>query len=108
MCSKIKTVNVGGYKIDFRKEVIEANTQEKSVSLTPTESCLLQKMVANKGETVPIEEFYSDVFKEEYTYEDRRLHSHVSHLRQKLQKAGLPKSWVQNEWGVGYSFSQSS
>jgi len=80
----------------------EVTVAEKLVSLTYTEFALLAYLVENMGRPCSKEELLSLVLgyrDENYT---ASLHSHVSRLRRKLEKAGSSTTSIETLWRFGY------
>lgn len=88
--------------IKVYKQRHEVTVAEKLVSLTYTEFALLAYLVENMGRPCSKEELLSIVLgyrDENYT---ASLHSHVSRLRRKLEKAGSSTTSIETLWRFGY------
>jgi two-component system response regulator CpxR len=105
--NEIETAQIGPIKIDFQRRVIQ--TDESEDRLTPTETLLLQRLVGARFEVVSRDELYEDVLGEEYVYADRRVDTHMTNLRKKLQAlfTGAGR-WLRSKYGVGYVFRPGS
>jgi DNA-binding response OmpR family regulator len=84
-----------------RKAIVD----EKSVSLTPTETKLLYILMRNAGQTVTTEFIIRRIWPLEPAYEDR-LHVHMHRLRRKIENKSRPR-YIMSERGAGYIFRAS-
>jgi DNA-binding response OmpR family regulator len=82
----------------------EAIINEKSVSLTPTESKLLFILVRNAGRIVTTEFLLNRIWPLQDAQEDR-LHVHVHRLRRKIEENPNEPSYIIAERGTGYRFN---
>jgi DNA-binding response OmpR family regulator len=80
----------------------KAFVDEKSVSLTPTETKLLYILMRNAGKTVATDFIIRRIWPLEPAYEDR-LHVHMHRLRRKIEDKSRPR-YIVSERGAGYIF----
>ena len=76
-----------------------------SISLTPTESRLLNCLMQHSGDFVPTEELVQDVWG--YAAGAEVLRAHVSNLRRKLRDGGQDSQLVRTMPYHGYGFASS-
>jgi two-component system response regulator ResD len=74
------------------------------VSLTPKEYDLLYQMVKSPNWIFTREELLGFVWGYDYLGDTRTVDTHVSRLRDKLQKASGKEPFISTVWGVGYKF----
>ncbi|EPH03363.1 hypothetical protein HMPREF1531_01422 [Propionibacterium sp. oral taxon 192 str. F0372] len=73
-----------------------------AVQLTSTEFGLLAVLARNPRMVHSKSRLYSEVWEEEYGYEERTINVHMSNLRRKLREAGGHDP-VRTVWGIGYT-----
>lgn len=85
-------------------ENLEVKIQNHIIKLTPTEFEILNCLVQNHNQTVPLSKLLQDVWG--YSPEDdvETVRVHVRHLRAKLEKAVGQKSYIETIYGGGYRF----
>jgi len=88
--------------IDFAHNRIVID--EKSTSLTPTESILLHVLLRNAGRVVENRMLIARVWPSEDVYEDT-LRVHMHRLRRKLEADSHHPHYIRTERGVGYMFT---
>lgn len=93
-----------GLIINASKRIIVVNGDE--VSLTGKEFDLLYFLALHKGQVFTKKQLYSNVWKNEYAFDDSNLMSFISKLRRKLEPDINNPTYIQTVWGVGYRFSQ--
>lgn len=93
-----------GLIINASKRIIIVNGDE--VSLTSKEFDLLYFLALHKGQVFTKKQLYSNVWKDEYAFDDSNLMSFISKLRRKLEPDINNPTYIQTVWGVGYRFSQ--
>lgn len=74
------------------------------VSLTPKEYDLLYQMVKSPKRIFTREELLGLVWGYDYLGDTRTVDTHVSRLREKLQKASGKEPFISTVWGIGYKF----
>lgn len=98
-----KPLHFKGLVIDAVKRLIIVNGAE--VNLTGKEFDLLYFLALHKGQVFTKKQLYSNVWKDEYAFDDSNLMSFISKLRRKLEPDINNPIYIQTVWGVGYRFS---
>lgn len=80
--------------------------QISRLSLTDTETQLVQYLSKNDGDIVSKATLQKEVLKKELSVFDRNLDVHISNIRRKMLNAGLSKMHIKTIHGKGYSFFQ--
>lgn len=99
-------------EIDFREIVINYKKrkvffQEKELSLTPKEFDILYVLCKNKGQVVPVEKLYEEVWKEKYfPSSSNTIMVHIRHLRKKMKDSVTNPKYIKSVWGVGYEIEE--
>lgn len=91
----------GPLSINFEQRYVIVNEQE--VNLTYKEYELLYLLVTNCGRTVPYAILLSKVWDDEYTSEYGSIHTHINHLRKKIETPAQ-RRFIYNVQKVGYRF----
>jgi two-component system response regulator ResD len=74
------------------------------VSLTPKEYDLLYRMVKSPKRIFTREELLELVWGYDYLGDTRTVDTHVSRLRDKLQRVSGKEPFISTVWGIGYKF----
>ncbi|MGQ9627543.1 MAG: response regulator transcription factor [Anaerolineae bacterium] len=101
------TLKVGQLVIDLRRHTVTmAGCQ---VNLTPTEFAVLSCLAKEVGDVLTCEKIVSRVQGYECYEQEARMiiKTHISHLRQKLEKDPSNPKYIINVRGVGYMLSPS-
>lgn len=95
-------LQVGDILIDLRKHII--TMQGEPVSLTPTEFSVLASLAESAGTVLRCEELVSRAQGYDCPEQEARtiIKTHISHLRQKLEKDPSKPCHILNIRGVGY------
>lgn len=75
----------------------------QDLALTSTEYRLLQVLFEHQDQVLSKPFLYREVLCRDCGRHDRSLDLHVSNLRKKLKKAGVPGSPLRTVWGQGYA-----
>lgn len=75
------------------------------VELTAKEFDLLYFLAAHKGQVFTKKQIYSNVWQEEYAFDDNNIMVHIRRLRKKIEPTPETPTYIQTVWGVGYKFS---
>ncbi len=94
------TIQAGPLTIEPSKE--QAQLNGASLPLTRAELRILESLALRPGEIVSREELTRFALGRELSPYDRALDTHVSHLRNKLGKAGSPPIAIRSVRGAGY------
>lgn len=89
-------------KINFPNR--EAIINDKSISLTPTETKLLFILVRNAGRIVTTDFLLNRIWPLQNAQEDR-LHVHIHRLRRKIEEDPNAPNYIVAERGTGYRFN---
>jgi len=81
--------------------------QISRLSLTDTETQLVQYLSKNDGDIVSKATLQKEVLKKDLSVFDRNLDVHISNIRRKMLNAGLSKMHIKTIHGKGYSFFQN-
>lgn len=73
----------------------------EKLNLTSAEFKILEKLMENPGWIISRDKLLDYLWGNEKAVIDRTIDVHVTHLRQKLKKAG---KYIKNERGIGYKF----
>lgn len=83
-------------------ENLEVKVQNKIAKLTPTEFEILNCLVQNHHQAIPLSKLLQDVWGYSPDDDVETIRVHVRHLRSKLDKASEGKSYVETIYGGGY------
>ena len=72
------------------------------VSLTPKEFDILELLLLNKGITLSAKRIYEKVWREEFIANDKTVLTHISNLREKIEKDPEENRYIKTVWGTGY------
>ena len=86
------------------RSALTAESEGRSIRLTPTEMRLLEILGAEPGKTVSRDSLYKHVFGHPAHHYDRGLDMAVSRLRKKLGRRADGGERIQAVWGEGYVF----
>ncbi|QNQ82802.1 response regulator transcription factor [Lactobacillus sp. PV037] len=87
----------------INKDSHEVKTIEgKSVQLTALEFGILYMLASHPNRVFSAEEIFERVWQQESVVSAKTVMVHVSHLRDKIQKATNGEEVIQTVWGVGY------
>ncbi len=79
---------------------------ENNVLLTAKEFDLLYFLALHQGQVFTKKQIYSNVWNEEYAFDDNNIMVHIRRLRKKIELNPQKPKYIQTIWGVGYKFSQ--
>lgn len=100
-----KTVEIGTLTIHKDShEVITAKGEV--VNLTVLEFGILYLLATHPNQIFSIEEIFENVWEEEPVVSAKTVMVHISHLRDKLEKATGGEKIVETVWGMGYKISK--
>jgi len=83
-------------------EVKIKNGNSPIVKLTPTEFEILNALLQNHGQTIPLGKLLQDVWGYQPDDDVETIRVHVRHLRAKLEKASPDKQYIETIYGSGY------
>lgn len=82
--------------------------QNLPVELTGKEFDLLVFLVSNKGRVFTKKQIYTQVWAEEYAFDDSNIMSFISKLRKKVEPNPDQPFYIQTVRGVGYRFNKEA
>ncbi|MGL6201764.1 MAG: response regulator transcription factor [Lachnospiraceae bacterium] len=100
------TMQFNGMTIDGVTRKVTVNEME--IELTGKEFDILYFLAANKGQIFTKKQIYSQVWGENYAYDDSNIMSFISKLRRKIEKDTNNPFYIQTIRGVGYRFNQEA
>jgi DNA-binding response OmpR family regulator len=86
---------------DRRRAVVDG----QELALRPKEFGLLMTLALEPGRVFSRQRLLDDVWGEEIIVDERTVDVHISWLRSKLHKAGLPGDVIRTVYGAGYRFT---
>jgi len=98
-----QTIRLKGMTIDTGNRFITVN--EQPVELTGKEFDLLVFLATHKGKIFTKKQLYSQVWKEDYNFDDSNIMSFISKLRKKIESTPSQPIYIQTIRGVGYRFN---
>jgi two-component system phosphate regulon response regulator PhoB len=94
------TVTVG--KLRFDRRARRVTVDGNIITLTATELSLLSSLASEPGKTFKREELLKEVWETQVAGYARNVDCHITRLRNKLAKEGLPRQIIRTVHGVGY------
>jgi len=98
-----QVIKLQGLEIDVANRVVSVNG--KLVELTAKEFDLLVVLATNRGRIFTKKQLYSQVWAEEYLFDDSNIMSFISKLRKKIEPNPGAPQYIQTIRGVGYRFN---
>jgi DNA-binding response OmpR family regulator len=87
----------------IRKDEHDVQTiNGESIHLTALEFGILHLLASNPNRVFSADEIFERVWQQETDYPSKTVMVHVSHLREKIEKATDGEQIVKTVWGVGY------
>jgi DNA-binding response OmpR family regulator len=103
----LRRVTLEKQRLAFQHCNGQLSFQISRLSLTDTETQLIQYLSKNDGDIISKATLQKEVLKKELSAFDRNLDVHISNIRRKMLKAGLSKMHIKTIHGKGYSFFQN-
>ena len=100
-CMRLK-----GMVIDKVTRIVTVNNM--SLELTSKEFDLLFFLATNKGRIFTKKQIYTQVWDEEYAFDDSNIMSFISKLRKKIEPDPEHPFYIQTVRGVGYRFNKEA
>lgn len=97
---------VKGMTIDKVNRLVTVN--DNMVELTAKEFNLLFFLATNKGRVFTKKQIYTQVWEEDYAFDDSNIMSFVSKLRKKIEPDPEHPFYIQTVRGVGYRFNKEA
>ena len=82
--------------------------QNIPVELTGKEFDLLQVLASNKGRVFTIKQLYTQVWTEEYDFDDNNIMAFISKIRKQIEQNPEQPFYIQTVRGVGYRFNKEA
>lgn len=103
------SVNILTFKgMIIDKEARTVQVGEKTIDLTSKEFDLLVFLATNKGRVFTKKQIYTQVWKDEYAFDDSNIMSFVSKLRKKIEPNSEHPFYILTVHGVGYRFNKEA
>lgn len=96
-------LNFKGMMIDNINRIVMVNSQQ--IELTGKEFDLLFFLASNKGKIFTKKQIYTQVWDEEYAFDDSNIMSFISKLRKKIEPDSEHPFYILTVRGIGYRFS---
>lgn len=93
-----------GMKIDIDNRTVCVS--DKQIDLTGKEFDLLLFLANNKGRVYTKKQIYTQVWDDEYSFDDSNIMSFISKLRKKIEPNPDNTFYIQTVRGVGYRFNR--
>jgi len=90
------------------KETRTVHVQEKPIDLTGKEFDLLVFLATNKGRVFTKKQIYTQVWEDDYAFDDSNIMSFVSKLRKKIEPNSDQPFYILTVHGVGYRFNKEA
>ncbi|HBG8548557.1 TPA: response regulator transcription factor [Clostridioides difficile] len=97
---------VNGMIIDRTNRIVSINNIP--VQLTSKEFDLLSFLASNKGRVFTKKQIYTQVWEEEYAFDDSNIMSFISKLRKKIEPDPNRPFYILTVRGVGYRFNKEA
>lgn len=95
-----------GMTIDKTNRIVSVN--DVPVELTGTEFDLLSFLASNKGRIFTKKQIYTQVWENEYAFDDSNIMSFISKLRKKIEPDPEHPFYILTVRGVGYRFNREA
>jgi DNA-binding response OmpR family regulator len=95
-----------GMVIDKANHIVSVN--DNPVELTSKEFDLLSFLSSNKGRVFTKKQIYTQVWEEEYAFDDSNIMSFISKLRKKVEPDPERPFYILTVRGVGYRFNKEA
>lgn len=100
---QIKETRVFCYKdIVLDDNTKRVSVKETEIELTAKEYMILEMLIKHRGKVFTKANLYESVWQDEYLGDDNAVKTHMSNLRNKLQKVNPNEKYIETVWGLGY------
>ncbi|MDK2564242.1 response regulator transcription factor [Romboutsia sedimentorum] len=99
-------IELQGMVIDKANRIVSVN--DILVELTGKEFDLLSFLASNKGRVFTKKHIYTQVWEDEYAFDDSNIMSFISKLRKKIEPDSDHPSYILTVRGVGYRFNKEA
>lgn len=90
--------------LSINQQTREVFVSGNSVELTAKEFDLLYFLASYRGQVFTKKQIYSNIWQDEYTFDDNNIMVHIRRLRKKIEPIPESPIYIQTVWGVGYKF----
>lgn len=98
-----KATRVFCYKdIVLDDDTKRVSVKETEIELTAKEYMILEMLIKHQGKVFTKANLYESVWQDEYLGDDNAVKTHMSNLRNKLQKINPDEKYIETVWGLGY------
>lgn len=104
--TKTEYISLQGMVIDKINRIVSVNNVE--VELTCKEFDLLLFLASNKGQIFTKKQIYTQVWEDEYAFDDSNIMSFISKLRKKIEPNPNQPFYILTVRGVGYRFNKEA
>ncbi|WP_455714882.1 response regulator transcription factor [Anaerosporobacter sp.] len=104
--AEIECMTLKGMIIDRANHIVSVN--ETMIELTAKEFNLLFFLAKNKGIVFTKKQIYTQVWEEDYAFDDSNIMSFISKLRKKIEPDPEHPFYIQTVRGVGYRFNKEA
>ena len=104
--TQAECMRLAGMVIDKANRLVTVG--DRAVELTGKEFDLLFFLAANKGRVFTKKQIYTQVWEEEYAFDDGNIMAFISKLRKKLEPDPEHPFYIQTVRGVGYRFNKEA
>jgi DNA-binding response OmpR family regulator len=89
-----------GLALDCSNKRVTVNDIE--IKCTAKELLILEMLMKNPDKVFTKANLYESVWQEDYFGDDNAVKTHISNLRNKLEKAAPNEQYIETVWGLGY------
>ena len=75
----------------------------EEMALTPLEFSILWYLCSHRGQVVPSEQLFQEVWGEKYIDGNNTVMTHIARLREKMHEKSRHPKFIKTVWGVGYT-----
>lgn len=104
--SETPVLELKGMKIDTENRVV--SIQNEAAELTAKEFDMLLFFASNPGKIFTKKQIYSQVWEDDYAFDDSNIMSFISKLRKKIEPDANAPYYIQTIRGVGYRLNKET
>ncbi|WP_342555599.1 response regulator transcription factor [Paenibacillus sp. FSL R7-0652] len=90
------------------KETRTVQVEDRLIDLTGKEFDLLVFLASNKGRVFTKKQIYTQVWNDDYSFDDNNIMSFISKLRKKIEPSSEQPFYILTVHGVGYRFNKEA
>ncbi len=98
--SKGRVMRYKDITLDSSSKIIKVG--EIEIKCTAKEFMILEMLMANPEKVFTKANIFESVWQEDYMCDDNVVKTHISNLRNKLEKANPNENYIETVWGLGY------